>query len=100
MPNEEEQDESDLAIVLSETNFYLDEVPNRTISDFELADEIPDTSTTHRRRGVQFIDPTGRQKAQIEFFINNYTSRATEPPELTPYPVPEQSTKARNGLSS
>jgi hypothetical protein len=100
MPHEKEEDESDLAIVLAETNFYLDEMPNRTISDFELADEIPAAPTTHRRRGVQFVDATDRQKAQIEFFINNYTSRATEPPDLTSYPVPEHSTKARNGLPS
>jgi hypothetical protein len=99
-PQGEEKDESDLAIVLSETNFYLDEVPNRTVWDFELADKVPATSTTRRRRGIQFIDPTDSQKAQIEFFINNYSSRAAETPELAPYSMPKESAKARNGLPS
>jgi hypothetical protein len=96
----EEQDESDLAIVLSETNFYMDEVQNRTISDFRLVDKTPTTSATPRRRGVQFTVPTDTQKAQIEFFINNYTNRANEPPELTTYSVPDEPTKVRNGLPS
>ena len=98
--NEEEQKGSDLAIVLSETNFYLDEVPNKTISDLELADKIPTASITARRRGVQFTNPTAHQKSQIEFFINNYTNQEAEPPELTPYPIPEESAKARNGIPS
>lgn len=100
LPHEEGVDESDLTIVLSETNFYLDEVPTKTISDFELRDEIPATSTTARRRGVQFMNPTDHQKAQIDFFINNYTERAGGPPELTPYSILEQAAKAGNGLPS
>jgi len=99
-PHEEEKDGSDLAIVLPETNFYLDEVPTKTISDLELADKIPTTSITARRCGVQFTSPTDYQRTQIEFFINNYTNRETEPSELTPYPIPEESAKARNGLPS
>jgi len=100
VPHGEEQEESDLTIVLSETNFYLDEVPTRTISDFELADKIPATSTTARRRGVQFMSPTDNQKAQIDFFINNYTNGKAEPPELSAYSIAEEPAKAGNGLPS
>lgn len=63
-----------LAIVLPETNFYLDEVPAKTISDFELADKLPTNSMTVRRCGVQFVNLTDNQQSQIEFFINNYTA--------------------------
>jgi hypothetical protein len=57
-PTEEEQNGSDLAIVLSETNFYLDDVPAKTISDLEIADGISATTVTPRRRGVHFTNPT------------------------------------------
>jgi hypothetical protein len=99
-PTEEEQNGSDLAIVLSETNFYLDEVSNKTITDFELADKTPITSVNARRRGVQFTNPTDSQKAQIEFFINNYTNREAEPPEVNPYLVLEELVKVRDGFRS
>jgi c-di-GMP-binding flagellar brake protein YcgR len=62
-----------LAIVLPETNFCLDEVSAKTISDFELPDKLPASSITVRRCGVQFVNLTDNQKSQIEFFINNYT---------------------------
>jgi hypothetical protein len=99
-PQGKEQDESDLTIVLSETNFYLDEVPIKTISDFELAEGISATTITPRRRGVQFTNPTGSQRAQIEFFINNYTDRRTEPPEVNPHEVLEELAKVRTDFRS
>jgi hypothetical protein len=99
-PPKEEQDGSNLAIVLAETNFYLDEVPTKTVTDFELADKTATASINARRCGAQFMNPTGTQKSQIEFFINNYTNREAEHPELTPYPIPDESAKAGNGLPS
>lgn len=99
-PHGEVQDESDLTIVLSEANFYLDEVPVKTISDFELAEGISATTITPRRRGVQFMNPTGTQRAQIEFFINNYTGCRTEPPEVNPHAVLEEMAKARTDFRS
>lgn len=69
----ERQNGSYLAIVLPETNFYLDEVSIKTISDFELPYKLPTNSMAMRRCGVQFVNLTDNQKSQIEFFINNYT---------------------------
>lgn len=100
MPHGETQNESDLTIVLSEANFYLDEVPVKTISDFQLAEGISATTITPRRCGVQFMDPTGSQRAQIEFFINNYTDRRSEPPEVNPHAVLEELTKVRTNFHS
>ena len=88
-----------LAIVLPETNFYLDEVPVKTISDFELPDKLPTSSMTVRRRGVQFVNPTDNQKSQIEFFINNYTTGETESAKPNPYEFVKEQDKARDGLS-
>jgi hypothetical protein len=99
-PHGEVQDESDLTIVLSEANFYLEEVPVNTISDFQLAEGISAATITPRRRGVQFINPTGSQRAQIEFFINNYTARRTELPEVNPHATLEEPAKAKNGHPS
>jgi c-di-GMP-binding flagellar brake protein YcgR len=69
----ERKNGSYLAIVLPETNFYLDEVPVKTISDFELPYKLPTNSMTARRCSVQFVNLTDNQKSRIEFFINNYT---------------------------
>jgi len=99
-PHGEEQNESDVTIVLSETNFYLHDLPAKTISDFELVGKTPTTSTTERRRGVQFVRPTDHQKSQIEFFINNYSIRETGPPEVNPYIVLEELAKVRDGFRS
>jgi hypothetical protein len=99
LPHGEEQDESDLAIVMSEANFYLDEVPARTVWELELADEIPVTRT-HKRRGVQFMGPTDSQKAQIEFFIKNYTDRKAELPDVDPQAILEELAKVRTDFRS
>jgi hypothetical protein len=87
-------------MVFAETNFYLDEVPTKTISDFELAATVSAASATARRRGVQFMNLTENQKAQIEFFINNYSEHAAAPVEPSAYSTPDEPAKVRNGLPS
>jgi len=63
---------SQLAI-LADNSFCLDEVPIKTISDFEL--DSADIFKTMRRCGVQFGKLTPDQTSHVEFFIRNYATR-------------------------
>ncbi|MBW2565547.1 MAG: PilZ domain-containing protein [Deltaproteobacteria bacterium] len=67
-----------LAVFFTETNFHLDEVQIKTISDFEIAGKLPSSSITARRCSVQFMGLTEKQRSQIEFFIKNYATGETE----------------------
>ncbi len=68
-----------LAVFFTETNFHLDEVQIKTISDCEIADK----PITARRCSVQFRSLTEKQRSQIEFFIKNYATDETEATDLS-----------------
>ncbi len=63
----------ELVILLANKNFHIDKVPFETISDFEIANEVPFSSITMRRRGVQFGKLTDKQISQLDYFIRNHT---------------------------
>jgi hypothetical protein len=63
----------ELLIFLADSSCHLDKIPCKTISDFERADEVPFSSITMMRRGVQFGDMTHNQISQLEHFIQNHT---------------------------
>jgi hypothetical protein len=71
-----------LAVFFTETNFHLDEVQIKTISDFEIADKLPSSSITASRCSVQFMSLTEKQRFQIEFFIKNYATGETEATDI------------------
>ncbi len=56
-------------IVLSE-NFYMENIPLRTISDSLIDKGLP-SSITERRRHIQFGELTPGQMSQLEYFIQN-----------------------------
>ena len=62
----------ELVILLANNNFHSDKVPFETISDFEIANEVPFSSITMRRRGVQFGKLTDKQISQLDYFIRNH----------------------------
>lgn len=64
----------ELDIFLKETNFRLEKVPAKTISDFRTTRYFPFSSTKTRRQGVQFGELTQKQISQLEHFIRNYTT--------------------------
>jgi hypothetical protein len=64
---------SNLGISLADVGFYLSKVPFKTISDFEIANEVAYSFTTIRRCGVEFGDLTLNQISQLEYFIWNHT---------------------------
>ena len=60
-----------LKIFLTESDFCLNDVMFETVSDFG-TDQIPFTSVTMRRSGVQFSNMTSRQVSQLERFIDSH----------------------------
>jgi hypothetical protein len=69
----EEPSNGELSIFLSERDFYVDKIPFKTISDFEIADKTASTSVPLRRSGVQFGRLTDHQSSQLEHFLHSFT---------------------------
>lgn len=67
---------SELAILLAEDRFYSDNIPFKIISDFEIADELPDNAVRMRQLGLQFKGLTHRQISHLDFFIKSHISGA------------------------
>jgi len=65
-----------LNIFLTEDDSYMNDVPFETVSDFRTSD-IPLTSVTIRRSGVQFGELTHSQMYRLEHFIDNHALRET-----------------------
>jgi c-di-GMP-binding flagellar brake protein YcgR len=63
-----------LDLFFTDKDSYLGRLPFKTISDYELVEKAPSSSETLRRCGVKFKKLTRHQKAQIERFVQNYTT--------------------------
>jgi len=63
-----------LEILLGDHSFYLNKIPFKTVSDCEVANEVPFSCIQMRRTGVQFGDLAPNQISQIEYFIRNHTT--------------------------
>ena len=66
---------SELDILFAIDGFYLEKVPFKTVSDFEIHvnKDILFTSIIMRRCGVQFGDLDDKQISQLEYFLRNHT---------------------------
>ncbi len=62
-----------LKIFLTEGDFYLNDVFFETVTDFGTY-QIPFTSITMRRSGVQFGELTHNQMSQLKHFIHNHAT--------------------------
>ncbi|MBW1860096.1 MAG: hypothetical protein JRI70_08495 [Deltaproteobacteria bacterium] len=75
----EEPSNGELSIFLAERDFYVGQIPFRTVSDFEIAGKTSSTSVTLRRSGVQFGKLTDHQTSQMEhFYVYRPGSRRSE----------------------
>jgi c-di-GMP-binding flagellar brake protein YcgR len=63
---------SELSIFSSDTEFALEEIPIKNISDAELKDLLFET-TILRRHSIKFDEMTDDQKSKLDYFIKNYT---------------------------
>jgi hypothetical protein len=63
----------ELDILEADNGFYLEKIPVKTVSDFEVANEVPFSFIAMRRRGVKFRELMVDQIAMLEYFMENYT---------------------------
>ena len=70
---EKPQDYSDLDLFSSGGGLIIDKMPFRTVVDTELVNNIPFSTITFRRYGVQFEKLTSEQTAELDHFIENHT---------------------------
>jgi hypothetical protein len=64
---------SELDILFPERKFRLDNLPFKTVSDFEMVGETLASDVAIRRRGVRFGGLTYEQKFELEQFIRRDT---------------------------
>jgi hypothetical protein len=65
----------ELDIFLSGNGFCLERVPIKTVSDIQMAKRFSTSSIPMRRCGVQFGELTKSQISQLEYFIQNNTTK-------------------------
>jgi hypothetical protein len=69
----EEPSNGELSIFVAEGDFYVGQIPFKTISDFEIPGKTPSTSVTLRRSGVQFGQLSDHQTSQLEHLLHSLT---------------------------
>ena len=64
---------SDFDIFLVDSGIYLDRIPCKIISNFEIDDQESPNSVTMKRCCIQFDDLIPEQISDLEYFINHCT---------------------------
>jgi hypothetical protein len=76
-----QSDESPVLDILSaDCGFYLGNVSFKTMSDIEIAEDVPINSVKMRQLRVQFNELTPNQKIQLDNFIRNHGSEVQDAP--------------------
>ena len=76
-----QSDESPVLDILSaDCGFYLGNVSFKTMSDIEIAEDVPINSVKMRQLRVQFNKLTPNQKIQLDNFIRNHGSEVQDAP--------------------
>ena len=71
--DEAHTDASELKIILGSGGLWLDNVPFKEITDFEIKSEFSFSSIKMRQVGLQFGELTPEQQLRLENFIQNHT---------------------------
>ena len=66
----------ELRINLAGEDFTINQIPCKTVSDFNLTGGSPSTSGIMKRYGIQFGDLKPNQIDQLDYFIRNHTVSA------------------------
>jgi hypothetical protein len=80
--NEKLENAKELKIILGRQGLYLDKVPFKTISDFEIKSEFSFSSVKMRQIGLEFGKLTPEQRMKLDRFIQNHTVAETKKPRL------------------
>lgn len=62
-----------LDLMLTKNELYINQIPVRTISDFEIKNELPFNTIAKRQQSVCFEALTEEQEKQVEFLIDHHT---------------------------
>jgi hypothetical protein len=71
--NEKLENADELKIILGEQGLYLDNVPFKKISDFEIKSEFSFSTVKMRQIGLEFGELTAEQKIRLDRFIQYHT---------------------------
>ena len=63
--------ESDVFII--DSNFYIEKIQIKIVSDFEIGDKLPFSSQKNRQRCFQFRQMKSSQHFQLDYLLQNYT---------------------------
>ena len=61
-------------IFITETGYYLKDVPSKKISDFHIENKLPFSTFSIRQAGIQFCELNENQLSQLDNFIRDYTT--------------------------
>jgi hypothetical protein len=70
---DESAEASELKIIIGSGGVYLDKMPFRKVSDFEVQNEYSFSSLKMRQIGLQFGKLNRQQRARLDSFIENHT---------------------------
>ena len=71
--NEKLENADELKIILGNQGLYLDNVPFKKISDFEIENEYNFSTVRMRQIGLEFGELTAEQKMRLDRFIQYHT---------------------------
>ena len=63
----------ELDIFMRNNGFLIKDVPFKTVSDFDMDNELPFSSITFKRQSVRFCKLNRRQRSDLEYFIRHHT---------------------------
>jgi hypothetical protein len=63
---------SELDIFIIDSNFYIEKIQIKIVSDFEIADKSPFSSQKNRQRCFQFREMKSSQLFQLDYLLQNY----------------------------
>ena len=66
---------SELDVFIMDSNFYIEKIQIKIISDFETGDKSPFCSQKNRQRCCQFGQMKSCQHFQLNYLLQNYTKK-------------------------
>ena len=64
---------SELDVFIIDSNFYIEKIQIKIVSDFEIGDKSPFSSRKNRQRCFQFGEMKSSQLFQLDYLLQNYT---------------------------
>jgi len=64
---------SELDVFIIDSNFYIEKIQIKIVSDFEIGDKSPFSSQKNGQRCFQFGEMKSSQLFQLDYLLQNYT---------------------------